>query len=314
MNSITAYIKSNYRTDKSLKSLWNIVVGARTQQTYFDAAMQQLLPVYELSPSYPLHKFEEKIKALDDNCSLKLYPYFYLASEVSFQALRLLVQTSSELSYHNNKFMPVSSDIMIQRQVKRIVHEINPDQLHYVRDDLKMLVDAVHQKFGHNIFIYQLSGNNTRALNDAQLARSLNIETHELKFKLFIEKNFIIHLLRNAPFKVFNQLYYRVPLHKNTLKTYRLIHNNDIEATSKQLKLRTHTIQDHIIEMIIKDYEVDIMRYIDAFEMDVICEQYKTAQYGKLKTFYVNSQVDDYFKLKLGITKASISERSIYEY
>lgn len=64
MNSFTAYIKSNYRTDKSLKSLWNIVVGARTQQTYFDAAMQQLLPVYELSPNYPLHKFEEKLKHL----------------------------------------------------------------------------------------------------------------------------------------------------------------------------------------------------------------------------------------------------------
>lgn len=314
MNSLTAYIKSNYRTDKSLKSLWNIVVGARTQQTYFDAAMQHLLPVYEVSPSYPLHKFEDKINTTYENCSNKLYPYFYLASEVSFQALRLLVQTSSELSYHNNKFMPVSSDITIQRHVKRIVKTINPEQLYFVKDDLTMLVDAVNQEFGHNMFIYQLSGNNTRPLNEAQLARCLNIELQELKFKLFVEKNFIIHLLRNAPFKVFNQLYYRVPLHKNTLKTYRLIHNNDIEATSNLLKLRVHTIQDHIIEMIIKDYEIDIMRFIDAHELEMIINHYKTVQYGKLKTFYSNSQVEDYFKLKLGITKASISERSIYEY
>lgn len=101
-----------------------------------------------------------------------------------------------------------------------------------------------------------------------------------------------------------------MPLHKNTARTYQLINSYTIDETARLLRLREHTIQDHIIEMMIKDYPVEISRFINTDELQAIVHLYSQLTYGKLKSFYEHSEVKDYFKLKIGIVYASLMERN----
>lgn len=311
MNSISNYIRTHYREDKSIKSLWNIVTGARTQQTYFDAAMQHLLPVYEIAPDYPFEAFTNMLSHKDKQQCM-LFPYFHLASEMSFETLRLLIQSSSEMSYGINRFVPVSNNLIIQSQVKEVVRQVKSEDINILQQDLSKLVTLVQHKFKHSYFVYKITGHDVHPKNDEQLARLLNTETSHLKFMLLAEKNYILHLLRNESFHFLNLLYYKVPLHRNTARTHQLIDSYSIDETARLLRLREHTIQDHIIEMMIKDYAVDISRFIAEDELQSIVHLYNQMTYGKLKAFYEHSAVKDYFKLKIGIVYASLMERNAH--
>ncbi|TDM28276.1 hypothetical protein ETH99_01825 [Macrococcoides caseolyticum] len=310
MNSISTYIRTHYREDKSIKSLWNIVTGARTQQTYFDASMQHLLPVYEIAPGYPFEAFTSMLSHYDKQREHILFPYFYLASEMSFETLSLLIQASSEMSYGTSRYVPVSNNLIVQSRVKEVIRQAKAHDFNLLQLDFFKLVNLVQDKFKHSYFVYKITGHDVHPRNDEQLARLLNIETSHLKFKLLAEKNYILHLLRNESFHLLNQLYYKVPLHKNTARTYQLINSYSINETARLLRLREHTIQDHIIEMMIKDYPVEFSRFINADELQTIVNLYSQLTHGKLKSFYEHSEVKDYFKLKIGIAYASLMERN----
>ncbi|MCE4957086.1 helix-turn-helix domain-containing protein [Macrococcoides caseolyticum] len=304
MKVINQYIKSNILPDKSPKSIWKILNGSRTQQTYFDAVMQNLLPVYEIYPDLSLATVDNFVnKPYEGLKPFHLYPYFHYASEVSFKALVLLIQSVSEYLYQSTDYLPSTNRLFIQRQVKMIFKQIKEENLFIIlAEELEHLIQYVEEKVGTFYFIYLFAGHNIRATSIETLSSTLNVESEVILSQLFIEKNAIVHALKTENFTILNRLYARTPLHMNTLDTYqRLKAGRQIEEVMKEKHVRIHTIQDHIVEILIKDYPLDVSDYITKEEFEKIKLLLDHNRFGKLKAYYETSEIQDYFKLKLAI-------------
>ncbi|MGO3726935.1 MAG: helix-turn-helix domain-containing protein, partial [Staphylococcus carnosus] len=101
MKEIIQYIKTHAYHYKTDKSLYNIIVGAKTHQTYFDACSQQLLSLYHSHPNLKYPSFERIFKdsnVYNNNVSktLKVTPrYTFESIQQTFQVIQLLTQTIS---------------------------------------------------------------------------------------------------------------------------------------------------------------------------------------------------------------------------
>ncbi|MCU7556776.1 helix-turn-helix domain-containing protein [Macrococcus capreoli] len=306
MKTINRYIQSNYLQDKSVKSLWNLLKGARTQQTYFDAAMQNMLPVYELYPKVSIQAVEKLVKQKNDEQShLHLYPYFYYASEIGFLGFVLLLQTISEYLHHSTTYLPSTNRLFIQHHVKQLFIQIKTQDLFIdVAQEVERITQRVEKETGHCIFIHLLYGHDIAPSSTEHIAKQYNMTKDEVESQLFIEKNLILHLFKSEQLPILHQLYVRAPLHLNTQDTYqRIIQGNTVEQITQQKGVRIHTVQDHIIEMIIKDYPIDTSIYLSDVEYETMLKVLQQHRFGKLKAYYELSPIKDYFKLKLAIVK-----------
>jgi len=315
MKTINLYIKTHYLPDKSVKSLWKLLIGARTQQTYFDAVMQDLLPVYEL---YPHVSFEAVNRLIhqknneddDHNKNVSLYPYFYYATDIAFTSFVLLLQTVSEYLYHSYNYLPSSNRLFIQQHIKKLFIKIKKeDQFIILAQEVDDLTQYITRQAGSCYFIHLLHGHQIRPASLEQLSKQFNVSIDEIKSQMIIEKNLMIHAFKTRQYKVLSYLYVRVPLHINTGDTYqRLVSGDSIDTIQRSKSVRMHTIQDHIIEIMIKDYTIDTSCYLSEKEYLSIKEILENYRYGKLKSLYELSPVKDYFKLKIAVVKYKMEQ------
>lgn len=315
MKTINLYIKTHYLPDKSVKSLWKLLIGARTQQTYFDAVMQDLLPVYEL---YPHVSFEAVNRLIhqknnvddDHNKNVSLYPYFYYATDIAFTSFVLLLQTVSEYLYHSYNYLPSSNRLFIQQHIKKLFIKIKKeDQFIILAQEVDDLTQYITRQAGSCYFIHLLHGHQIRPASLEQLSKQFNVSIDEIKSQMIIEKNLMIHAFKTRQYKVLSYLYVRVPLHINTGDTYqRLVSGDSIDTIQRSKSVRMHTIQDHIIEIMIKDYPIDTSCYLSEKEYLSIKEILENYRYGKLKSLYELSPVKDYFKLKIAVVKYKMEQ------
>lgn len=305
MKAINQYIRTNFLEDKSVKSLWKVLNGARTQQTYFDAVMQDLLPVYELYPNVSLDDIEKQILRLDSGNNIKLYPYFHYATDISFTGLLLLLQSVSENLYHSTDYIPMTNRLFIQQHVKMIFAHIKNENLFMeLAKEVEQLVQYVEKETGTCYFIHLLSGHDITPASYELLAIQYNKAIDDIATQIFIEKNIILHWIKYQSPDILKQLYARTPLHLNTNDTYkRLLSGASIETIQHEKGVRIHTIQDHIIEILIKDYPLDISLFLSHKEYQLISKILEEHQFGRLKSYFELSPVKDYFKLKLAIVK-----------
>lgn len=304
MKEINQYIKNNFLPDKSEKSLLRILQGARTQQTYFDAMMQDLLPLYELNPNISFETVEQIIRTDYHKTNDKqLYPFFYYATELSFISLVLLVQTVSHYLHQSSFYQPSTNKLFVQQQIKRIFIKMKQknDFITFAKE-IDHLTQFVEDKCGTTFFIHMLYGYDINASSIEGLARQFDLSYEKVQSQLFIEKNCLMHALKNNDYIYLNQIYVRTPLHLNTEETYRLLQKGiDIATIEKLRKIRRHTIEDHIIEIIIKDYPLDSALFISDDEYLKIRAILIEHKFGKLKKYFDISPIKDYFKLKLAI-------------
>ncbi|ULG71040.1 helix-turn-helix domain-containing protein [Macrococcus brunensis] len=288
MDSIYQQAKQRKFAEKTDKSFNNILMGFRSHQTYFDAMMQGQLPFYNSRPELTGDTPED----------IRFYPYFYDASHMTFQALRLLTQTMAAQSYQIKDFYPVSNHLFIQHQVKSWLHSYKRQPKEY-ETELLSLYDKMAQELP--VFTYKLlpdaKGNH---FSIEEICRASGFEQTEYSLMLLRELNLLTHLIHQHDY--FKSLYIRMPLHSATEQTKEWITKGialDTIALKRGVKL--HTIEDHIIEMIIKDYPVDVSRYVTETEIAEIRSLYHQHHYQRLKPYFEESQIDSYFKVKIAL-------------
>ncbi|GGB05453.1 hypothetical protein GCM10007190_11840 [Macrococcus hajekii] len=288
MDSIYQQAKQRKFEEKTDKSFYNILSGFKSHQTFFDAMMQGMLPFYNSRPSVTGDTAE----------SLTFYPYFYDSCHMTFQALRLLTQSMSAFSAGIRDFYPVSNQLFIQQQVKEWL-ALNGKDVTVYQSELLGLYSGLSEEL--ETFSYKLladaKGNHFRA-DEIMMTDDLDVETYNLK--LLHELNHLTHLIHHHNY--FSQLYIRAPLQFATEQTMQLLQEGwSIERIARKRGVKTHTIEDHIIEMIIKDYRIDVDHYISAEEIEEVRQLYHEHRYQRLKPYFERSAIDDYFKVKLGL-------------
>ncbi|VED74533.1 Uncharacterised protein [Staphylococcus aureus] len=109
----------NYKTNKSI---YNILVGKKSHQTFFDACSQQQLSLYHSLPLLKYPSFElflENITEFNAEMEIMLHPrYTFESLGQTFQAIQLLVQTMSNTMQQDFRFVPISQNNKIQETVK----------------------------------------------------------------------------------------------------------------------------------------------------------------------------------------------------
>lgn len=120
----------NYKTNKSI---YNILVGKKSHQTFFDACSQQQLSLYHSLPLLKYPSFElflENITEFNAEMEIMLHPrYTFESMGQTFQAIQLLVQTMSNTMQQDFRFVPISQNNKIQETVKIVYNYIKENQL-----------------------------------------------------------------------------------------------------------------------------------------------------------------------------------------
>lgn len=296
MNSILALARKRKFQAKTEKSFTNILTGYKSHQTYFDALMQNMLPFYNSFKAD--FKFPEHvdISQADDHY---FYPYFYDSSMMTFQALRLVTQSLSAKSTGRATFYPVTNHLYVQQQAKYCYSLFNasPDDF---QQKLLALYKSVHEQLQFCCSYLLLPNGSGSHFSREEIGRQFHLQPDELDTVLLKEINFITEWVRRDP--ILSMLYIRIPLHSATEKTAQLLKQQlSIEQIAAMRQVKRHTIEDHLIEMMIKDYALDWQQFVSEDEVAEIRTLYHDYSFERLKPFYEHSSIDDYFKVKLAL-------------
>ena len=131
----TLSIKHENKTDKSI---YNILIGKKTHQTYFDATIEHLKLYYGCLPNLKFEQFEP-IEHIDEPI---IGDFFYSQAIQSVNTILLLTQMISQKKHNHLTYQPIINDKEIQFKAKEIyvfIKEIGED--HFIEEIYQLFED-----------------------------------------------------------------------------------------------------------------------------------------------------------------------------
>lgn len=308
LNEIIQYIKKyafHYKTDKSI---YNILIGAKTHQTYFDACSQQLLSLYHSQPDLKYTSFEriyhqnyEDISSIPLKVSTR---YTFESIQQTFQVLQLLIQTISFKQHHTLSFIPVSEISKVQKRAKEIYFDLEQQQsVHVFEKEVYHLFELLNQAQSRSILHYFLQGFDEVMYTNQQVSLIENLKLSELAIIKMNDLVEMIHLLEDKEtFPILHQAIILPTLSINTKDTLKLVKTGlSLEAIAQKEGVKVNTIEDHIIELYIKGYFTDYNFYLDTRNLNKFKQYYIGRQEERLRNFKAAFPDMSYFEIKLAI-------------
>ncbi|KXA43512.1 hypothetical protein HMPREF3215_01892 [Staphylococcus simulans] len=309
LNEIIQYIKKHafhYKTDKSI---YNILIGAKTHQTYFDACSQQLLSLYHSQPDLKYTSFERIYHQNNEDLSsipLKVSTrYTFESIQQTFQVLQLLIQTISFKQHHTLSFIPVSEISKVQKRVKTIYFKLEAQQsLDAFKTEIYQLFELLNQAQPRSILHYFLQGYDEVMYTNQQVSLIENLKMSELAIIKMNDLVEMMHLLEDQEtFPTLHQAIILPALSINTKDTLKLVNNGlSLEAIAQKEGVKLNTIEDHIIELYVKGYFTDYSLYLDKEDLNEFKTFYIDRQEERLRNFKAAFPNMSYFEIKLAIT------------
>lgn len=315
MHSIISYASThafNYKTDKSI---YNILSGKKTHQTFFDACSQQLLSLYHSFPKLKYPSFERFItEKTNENIKIKIHPrYTYDSLINTFSGIQLLVQSISHYLNDHLDFTPVSQHMMVQQKVKQLYAEIIQNDLFtHFQDEIKRLFTIIDQNNEHHCFLhYYLQGYEESMYTRQQVSL---IEGVPIKELFVFELNNLVDMMfaieSKEDFPLLSKLIILPSLLNKTALSYQqLTQGLSMEEIAVTQDVKLNTVEDHILELFIKGYYQNYQHYIP-FDVVKNFEIFYLDHRGeKLKVFKEAFNELSYFQIKLiivGIERGDI--------
>lgn len=179
------------------------------------------------------------------------------------------MQSLSNLSYKNKRFIPITDDFDVQNQVKRLLtihdHSLLAGLL---KHELELLLNQC-EEVNANIFTIQLSGYKRIGLNQKQVSDlfQLNVEDVQLITKAVIHDLLGKITREREQYPILSDLIIddrHTSLTSSAQQTYNLLkEGRNIKEVEQIRHLKESTIQDHIIEIATQVDDFDIAPYID---------------------------------------------------
>ena len=217
----------NYKTNKSI---YNILTGKKSHQTFFDASSQQLLSLYHSLPNLKYSTFEQFILQKDDfkkSIQVKIHPqYTYDSLTQTFSCIQLLIQTLSHTRKESNTFIPIVQNTYIQQRVKQLYHQvIESNQVSNTIDEIYLLFENLNNKYNHTFLHYYLQGYEESMYTRQQISLIESIPQSELFEREMNELIDILNQLKDSTkYPILSQAIILSPLLTNTYLSLSLIH------------------------------------------------------------------------------------------
>lgn len=307
MKDIILYSKQHSFTYKTNKSIFNLLTGKKTHQTFFDACSQQLLSLYHSLPNLKYPSFERFMaQNVNNGMTIKVHPrYTYDSLVHTFNCIQLLIQTLSNTQQNVYSFIPISQHGLIQRKVKQIYYYIKKeDKDSAFITELNQLFKALYTNNNNYCCLhYYLQGYEEPMYTRQQISLIESIPEQHL-FNL--EMNELVTLMYEL------EIEYRYPILSQCIIKPSLLHKTHI--TQQQLKQRfsmtqiaqkqhvkLNTIEDHILELFIKGYITNYFDFISEDGFHQFNEFYNKHRGERLKAYKQAFPNLSYFEIKLMI-------------
>ena len=295
----------NYKTNKSI---YNILTGKKSHQTFFDASSQQLLSLYHSLPNLKYSTFEQFILQKDDfkkSIQVKIHPqYTYDSLTQTFSCIQLLIQTLSHTRKESNTFIPIVQNTYIQQRVKQLYHQvIESNQVSNTIDEIYLLFENLNNKYNHTFLHYYLQGYEEAMYTRQQVSlieSKSQQELFELEMNQLVDVMFEIEDMQKHP--LLNQTIIRPTLlNKTKLTLHQLEQGHPIQDISTVQNVKLNTIEDHLLELFIKGYINDYDSYLDITTIQPFIDFYKSHIGIKLREYKQQFDTLTYFQIKLVI-------------
>lgn len=295
----------NYKTNKSI---YNILTGKKSHQTFFDASSQQLLSLYHSLPRLKYPSFERYLNELNDEepkINIKTHPRCTYDGLINtFNCIQLLIQTVSQSLHNDFRFIPITQQTYIQQRVKDIYQHIKVNDLesNFITE-IKQLFEKIASKHEHVYLHYYLQGYEEAMYTRQQVSlieSKSQQELFELEMNQLVDVMFEIEDMQKHP--LLNQTIIRPTLlNKTKLTLHQLEQGHPIQDISTVQNVKLNTIEDHLLELFIKGYINDYDSYLDITTIQPFIDFYKSHIGIKLREYKQQFDTLTYFQIKLVI-------------
>ncbi|WP_179884950.1 helix-turn-helix domain-containing protein [Bacillus sp. AFS015802] len=341
LNYVILYCLLQINGERSIYSVFHILKGKKSSQSIQDAHIFHLQPFFLSLPRLKRPYFNQKVrelteagcitmgendnaivtpggvKAVNDHFMGDAFPSnmngltYGDQTRLFWMRLSLLVQVLSNAKRQETLYYPVQRNKYIQEWVKNCIRT-NPD-----RDNLStILYKELTTVFGvmkgdPSILVYRLTGYKDYGWTELQVAETLGMNEEELRFRFLNLLHGILTVVERDPsgypllYSISLNSDHRQNLTISTSKTYDLYkRGHSLEEISRIRKLKLNTIEDHVIELILTQGELDIDPFITREDYVRVLQVMKESQTKRLKPIKEKLPQLTYFQIRVAIAKA----------
>ena len=341
---LISYCLKKFKGERSIFGIYHLLKGKKSSQTIQDGKLYKMSFLFQVFPHLKRKDMEETVQMLYKmNWIKEVEPRHYVLtatgesqltkflkekpipsslngweygaiSLIFWKRLVLLIQTISFLLDGKKRFIPLIQDKEVMEWVKKYLFSIKKKKEVLgleLYQELHSLLKKLPQTYA-NIFVLRLSGTHRVALTNEQVARRFNIEPDYAYILFQSVLHFIVNEIQSNP-KIYHELFqlvedqkYHLPLTTSAKKTYHLFKQNySIQDIAKIRKLKSSTIEDHIVEIALNDPKFNIDLFVEKETQQEILKAVHYVGRKRLKPIKdAMTQQVSYFQIRLVLAKA----------
>ncbi|MCE5721218.1 helix-turn-helix domain-containing protein [Staphylococcus pseudintermedius] len=312
MKQLILYLYHHASAYKTKKSIFNIIIGKKSHQTFFDAVSLNILSLYGCAPKLKYEQLEQMIshESYHHTTIQTSNRMTYSTLDATFKAFQLLVQTVSHIQHNQRTFLPITSQVDIHEVVRLIYYEIEQQQLQDAfEEEVTTLFKMLSEKHDTLYTHYLLTGYDEPMYTFAQISMIESIDIHDLNTAYYEELLSIYLFIQNADtFPILSQCIMPIELSDRVMQTLQLLQKGYSIAKVAQIEqVRETTIKDHILDLFMKQL---LTNYDDFFThpYNEFLKFYQAHPYQRLKLYKEQFDTLSYFELKLAIIGSAKGE------
>ncbi|QDP40495.1 helix-turn-helix domain-containing protein [Radiobacillus deserti] len=332
---------SKMNQERSISGLYHILSGKRSAQTLQDAHLFKLTGFFGICKSLPRERFDQKISQLVEHHYISpsnhdTYTSYFLTSkgmqilvdnqlrflmdkaegltyeditEPFFQRILLGIQTFSNVLNGENTFIPIIDSPAISRWVKRfyIKNKTNVEEVaSLLYEELQSILEELPEREA-TIFVDRLSGYKDYGQTLEQLGDFYQLDVFDIQVILIIITHHMIKKVQEGDFPLLRSFLPEVSdrafLTQSAQRTKAYLDQGlRIEEIARIRRLKTNTIEDHVVEIIHAVPNMSLGRFIDESDMDTIKETIHDTESRRLRD--IKQVLDNrysYFQIRLAM-------------
>lgn len=312
MKHLIQYIYHHSSAYKTRKSIFNIIIGKKSHQTFFDAVSLNILSLFGCAPKLKFEQFEQiisqeenDIKEVQTSNSMT-----YQTLDGTFKAFQLLIQTVSYIQNNQRTFLPIASQVEIHDTVRQIYYEIEHQQLQEAfEQEVTSLFKLLSEK--HDIIYahYLLTGYDEPMYTFSQISMIESIDINDLYTAHYEELLSIYLIIQNADqFPILSQCMMPLEVSDRVIQTLQLLQKGyTIEKIAQIEQVRETTVEDHILDLFMKNILTNYDDFLPT-PYNQFLKYYEDQPYQRLKLYKEQFDTLSYFELKLAIIGSAKGE------
>lgn len=306
MNHIIHHAYQHAHHYKSTKSIYNILIGKKSHQTFFDACSQSLLSLYHSLPQLKYPSFERCIEQPQQTSStIMTHPRFtYDSMNNTFKALQLLIQTISNTQHDVYQFTPITQQRTIHSKVKAVYQKLKTSEnIVACQQEIENLFYSIKEKNGFTYLHYYLQGFEESMYTRQQVSLIEGISQIELfEYEIMDLVQMLYEIEDSDKYPILNQLIILPKLLNRTRLSYKgILEGKNMHQLAQGQNVKINTIEDHVLELFIKGYLTNYENYLDPNKFDTFSQYYIKNKSEKLKIYKTLAPDLSYFEIKLAI-------------